>query len=242
MLDEIPWEQLADGTRAKLKRRNDTERRPDISFLRLNAAKLKKVDIISANFQGDTSDFEPYISVHYGMGATEEWLGVYQQSFSTDEEDVQKHNGNTPIFCLRRAMSQTIKAMHQFRMAPDKRTYVKENRNFESRILFDKLDLYPEISHMISEIHTLVKEGIPLTNTQGLKFPWRKISIDIYSDVYFSLAYDFIHVRNEKLEGWVERWYTSFHQINFAGGIIPDDGSFISYDFPIEEAFEQFSE
>lgn len=244
MLDEIPWEQTANGKNAKLKSRNDKGKRLEtLSFLQLNTAKLERVSIISADFQDDTVMFEPYISASYTTDSTGEWLGVYQLSFPGDEEDIQEQQRrNIPVFCLRKAAWQRNKDMYQFRVAPHKRAYVKEKGNFEGHILFGIPSLYPELDGMISEMHTLVKEGVSLTSTQGPEYPWGSVHVDVvHSDVIFSLGYAFTQRRNEKLEQWVERWYTSFHHLDFAGGIVPNDGCFISYSFPIEAALERFS-
>jgi len=247
MFNEIPWEQTADGAKAKLERGNDTEKRPKVlalfnflNFLSLSVAKLQQVSIISADFQGETIVFKPYLGVGLLMGPTEEWLGMYRRDLVEDEE-MQEQEHDAPLFCLRRAIWEEKKDISQFRISSNKREYVKEKGNINSHIIFGTPLLYPEITPMTDELERFVRQGIAIQAIQGVEFPWRHIKVDMQSDIDFLLEYSFNQGRNEHLESWIERWYKTFTQIDFSGGIIPDSGCFIRYSFPIEEVFERFS-
>ncbi len=210
-----------------------------VRFLNLSVAKLRTVNIISADFQGETGVFSLCMSISLVMNDdTEHWLGVYQSDAA--EEDEQEQERHIPPFCLRRATWETKKDCSLFRRATNKKEYVKEKGAIEGRIMFGTPELYSEIGPLMEELEQLVRQGIALQPIEGTEFLWNRVRVDIRREISFSLEYSFNQGRNAPLEVLVERWYTSFSRIDVAGGIIPDTGCFISYSFPIEDVLERF--
>ncbi len=248
MLDEIPWEQLADGTKAKLLHKDEEETkktralRSALKFSSLQEQKLYSVNIISANFHGKLGVFRPSVSVFLWRPTTMQWLGVYTLDVSDDDdEEGKEYERDIPHLCLRRAIWRTKRDVHEFRVAPKKGEYVKQGGLFEGHILFGTPLLYPEIDTMMGEIRGLIQQGIALQPTSRSEFPGVILRVDVHSDINFSLDYALYQRKNEQLESWAKRWYTTFTQLDFKGGILPDDGCVISYSFPIEEVIEYIS-
>lgn len=248
MLDEIPWEQLADGKKAKLHQENEEENqkvRPLLAALKfssLQEQKLYSINIISAEFHGKLGLFTSSVSVFLWRPSIMQWLGVYALNASDDDdEEGQEYERDIPSFCLRRAIWRTKKDVYEFRMSPNKGEYVKQGGFFESHILFGTPLLYPEIDAMMGEIRGFIRQGIALQPTSRLEFPGLILRVKVHGDINFSLDYVLNQERNEQLEAWAKRWDATFTQLDYKGGIVPDDGCVISYSFPIEEVIEYIS-
>lgn len=245
----IPWERTADGVPGTLVESSGRYLIPVLLLMNLARIKMTELDMISANFGGNTILFERRVGVHLDMELATEFLGVYQseqfeeENNAGDDPDTKGDQSRTPILCLRHARWDQKQDSWQFRHAPDMRTYVKEGEQIQSRIVFLPMEMSTEILLLIEEGQRLVQQGIALELVTRAEPHWAGLRFELIdSPVVSSLSYALRVRENRELEAWATRCQASFASIDHIQGILPDHGCFISYPHSVMEVLEQFPE
>jgi len=238
---EIPWERTADGAPVRLKEDAPHMIIPVLSLLQTATAKMTQLNIISADFGGVTAIFERQIHTYLEMGSYAECLGIY----APDEEDEVQgvRPPGLPTLCLRRARWDRTQDIRKFRAAQSMKGYIKGDEQIEAQIVFITSKMYPEFSLLRAEAQKLVQGGIALDGVTRADPRWDLVLFRLREGArHFSLSYAPSIEGNEALEAWVANWQQSFAAVDFSGGILADQGCFISYPFSLMEYLERFPE
>ncbi len=235
-MKEIPWERTADGARAQLKDGSHKAIIPVLSLLHAATGKMTQLVLISADFNGTTAVFQRQIGIYLEQGARAEFMGVYRT-----DEDAEEGEHKQPVLCIRRSLWDRDQDIRRFREAQSKRAYVEGDGQIHSSILFISPEMYPEIVHLTEEAERIVRQGIAIDVVARPNHGWDSLLFQFDGgSLVFSLSYAPRIEGNNVFETWLEQWQRSFAEVDFSGGIIPDNGCFISYGRSLVELLKTF--
>src|SRR5689334_2381271 len=121
-MQEIQWERIANGQYVQLITIHSNIKDGGLALKELAFAKMREVNLISADFQGESMLFALLLGVFFDRVTNAEFLGIYQVNNSTDE------GTNThvlPTFCFKRAIWDKDRDSKQLSQVSDKRSYVE---------------------------------------------------------------------------------------------------------------------
>lgn len=238
-MQEIPWERTADGKVAWLDGEVPRYLLPILSLLKLSEAKMTEVGLISANFHDTPVSFVKRLTVYLDTRARSEFLGLYM---SDEQRGPEEASEQVPTLCLRHAIWNKKGENERFQQAASMKEYVSNQQQLEARIVFLTPEMAPAISHLDEEAHSMVKQGVAVLATSRSNLSWESIDFGFHDILHVDISYVTHSFVSDELEAWVRQWYQCCTEVNYFGGILPDNGCRIGYPFSMMNTWKHFPE
>jgi hypothetical protein len=240
-MQEISWERTADGRAARLDGDIPQYILPILSFMRLTQEKMTAVGLISADFHGIPVSFMKRVTVYLDKRTHAEFLGLY-----VSDEDEQDHSEaaseQIPTLCLRHAVWTKKSDEEGFVQAASMKEYVSSQQQLQAQIVFLTPEMVPEIARLDEEAHTMVRRGVPALATSRSDAPWDSIDFSFYDILHVHISYVTHTLVSNELEAWVKRWYRSCLEVDYTGGMLPDNGCRLGYPYSMMDFWKHFPE
>jgi hypothetical protein len=88
----------------------------------------------------------------------------------------------------------------------------------------------------------MVRRGVPVLATSRSDTPWDSIDFGFYDILHVHISYGTHALVSDELETWVKRWYRSCLEVDYTGGMLPDDGCRLGYPYSMMDFWKHFPE
>lgn len=234
---ELPWERTADGKAARLDGDIPQYILPMLSFVRLTQQKMTEVGLISAEFAGLPISFLKHLTVYLYERTQAEFLGLYLADEPDRNEAVAKQ---APTLCLRHAVWRGKQDEAGFVQAASMHQYVSSQQHLHAQLVFLTPEMVPEIVQLEEEAHMMVRRGVAVRPTSRSDPSWESIDFGFYELPTVFISYGTHTFVSDELEAWIRRWYQSCREVDYAGGILPDEGCRLGYPFSLMDTWKHF--
>lgn len=236
MIVQLPWEKNTNGTSAFLKKRVVKKINP--SLLKLIARlKMTDVTLVSGIFNEIPILFEEDASVFVDSSTYMEFFGAYSRAFSSEEDEEE-----FPCICLRKAFWNKANERHYSPKNPSQKEYILGELQISSVLVFLNPVEANEVVNLISELVSMVKQGIKFQENQETEQSETELEFVEYSLTDGYLNHDFSYspykFKCDELENWTVRWREAFKTVDQNAGRIPEQGSQISYKASLLDYFQ----
>ncbi len=236
-MEKAFWERTADGKPAQIVQALPPKRINRLILQAVAKARMTEITMISATFGGVPVLFEPWVEVLLMGRKTAEFVGVYLPAFPCGEQREAQ-----PCVCLRKSLWNGDRDLRQYSLAENKKAYLENNGQVESRIVFPEIAHHSEIHRLVQEIQDIFRQGVNVETVNRSAVPWYEITCKVLDKtVLYSVSYTPFSSRCEGIEAWISKWHDYLDRISSEEGYLPDMECRVSYRLSLADRIEMLS-
>jgi hypothetical protein len=198
--------------------------------------KMTSVNVISAEFAGEETGFEPSVCVLLEKKEKKDFFGVFEPVFAKDED----YDG--PDLLVRKAYWDMRQDYAGFMNATNKKEYLESDKSVFIQNSFVRKKEYPDIAGLVRSIDDACCNGFSFKDVVNPAPDWIRVTISVLTDkLTVELTFNPYSI-NDFLNGWINSFIKTIEAFDFAKGVVPDNGFQISYVESLIEVLSEFKQ